>query len=97
MNGGADVRPARAPARRPSANLRRGASAWALLGVLLSGALAACDDLCVRDSDCPPGLTCQPSGLCDAPPIPLPGGADAAPPDATTPSPPPSASPYPSR
>ena len=51
---------------------------WAPLGVLFSAALAlsGCDDACVRDSDCPPGFLCEPSGRCDVPPAPQPG-ADA--------------------
>jgi hypothetical protein len=52
----------------------------ALLGALFSvvTALAGCEERCTRNSDCPPGLLCQPSGMCDAPDIPLPGQADAA-------------------
>lgn len=78
MSGAADLRSPREPARRTS--LRRGVSVWAPLGALFSAllALGGCQDLCTRNSDCPPGLVCQPSGMCDAPPIPLPGQTDAS-------------------
>jgi hypothetical protein len=53
---------------------------WALLGVVFSAllVLGGCEERCTRNSDCPPGLVCQASGMCDAPEIPLPGQADAA-------------------
>jgi hypothetical protein len=35
-----------------------------------------CDRECIRNSDCPPGYVCEPSGRCDVPPTPMPG-ADA--------------------
>jgi hypothetical protein len=53
---------------------------WALLGVVFSAllVLGGCEERCTRNSDCPPGLVCQASGMCDAPQIALPGQADAA-------------------
>lgn len=69
----------REPAGRGST--RRGASIRAPLGVfcwfLLTALAGGCEDLCVRNSDCPPGYVCEESGLCDVPPAPIPGEADA--------------------
>ncbi len=80
MSGVADFRSPREPARRVR---RRGASVLAPLGALFSAlmALGGCQDRCTRNSDCPPGLVCQPSGMCDSPPMPLPGQTDAGPAD----------------
>ena len=78
MSGATDFRTTREPVRRASNG--RGASVWAPLGALFLAllVLGGCEERCTRNSDCPPGLLCQPSGMCDAPEIPLPGQADAA-------------------
>ena len=44
---------------------------------LVIALVGGCQNLCVRNSDCPPGYTCEPSGLCEPGPIALPGQADA--------------------
>ena len=47
-----------------------------LLLLLLLPLAPACDNLCVRHSDCPLDYVCRPDGLCELPPAPPPPDAE---------------------